>query len=180
MLARDGFAHASARAIAAEANTVNGSVFYYFGSMDALLATTARELADRGIERVRQGLGGEQAPVEWPQRLSAVIRAEAERDDGRAVMELLVGARTSPELAAEMRNAIDRAIAYATREMQAVVGDSPIGQVLPVPLLAEVAAAAFLGLEILTQNGREIDLDQLATIIASGVELLKGMGQGDG
>ena len=41
VLARDGFAHASARAIAQAAGTVNGSIFYYFGSMDGLLAATA-------------------------------------------------------------------------------------------------------------------------------------------
>ena len=66
VLARDGFAHASARAIAQEAGTVNGSIFYYFGSMDDLLAATARALAERGIERIRNGLGGDQAHIEWP------------------------------------------------------------------------------------------------------------------
>ena len=40
VLAEDGFAHASARAIATAARTVNGSIFYYFGSMDGLLAAT--------------------------------------------------------------------------------------------------------------------------------------------
>ena len=41
VLARDGFAHASARAIATEAEVVNGLIFYHFGSMDGLLAATA-------------------------------------------------------------------------------------------------------------------------------------------
>lgn len=178
VLARDGFAHASARAIATEAATVNGSIFYYFGSMDGLLAATARELADRGIERIRAGLGGEQAHVEWPQRLSQVMRAEAEGDDGRAVMELFVGARTSPELAAEVRAAIDRAIDYATTEMAAVIGESPISQLLPVPLLAELGAAAFLGIEVLAQNGRAMDLDRLANTIAGAIRLVGAFSPG--
>jgi AcrR family transcriptional regulator len=172
VLARDGFAHASARAIAQEAGTVNGSIFYYFGSMDGLLAATAKALAERGIARIRAGLGGDEAHLEWPTRLSAVMRAEAEGEDGRAVMELFVGARTSPALATEVRAAIDEAIEYATAEMQTVLGESPITQLLPVPLLAELAAAAFLGVEVLTQNGREIDLDRLATTLAAGVRLL--------
>jgi len=172
VLAQDGFAHASARAIATEAGTVNGSIFYYFGSMDGLLAATARELAERGIGRIRTGLGGEQAHVEWPARLGAVMRAEAEGDEGRAVMELFVGARTSPELAAEVRRAIDRAIEFATAEMEAVIGGSAVTQLFPVPLLAEVAAATFLGIEVLAQNGRDIDLDRLAATIAGAVQLL--------
>jgi AcrR family transcriptional regulator len=176
VLARDGFAHASARSIAAEADTVNGSVFYYFGSMDGLLAATARALADRGIERIRNGLGGQQARVEWPSRLSAVIRAEADGDDGRAVMELFVGARTSPELAAEVRMAIDRAIEYATTEMQAVIGGSPISRLVPVSMIAELAAAAFLGIEVLAQNGREVDLHRLAMTIAAVVQVVSGLG----
>lgn len=175
VLARDGFAHTSGRAVAAEADTVNGSIFYYFGSMDGLLAATARSLADRGIERIRQGLGGDQAHVEWPSRLSATLRAEAEGDDGRAVMELLVGSRTSPELGAEVRQAIDRAIEYAATELRAVVGDAPIGQVVPMSLVAELAGAAFLGLAVLGQNGREIDLDQLATLLATAVSLVTNL-----
>lgn len=172
VLARDGFAHASARAIAQEAGTVNGSIFYYFGSMDGLLAATTKVLAERAIARISDGLGGERAHVEWPTRLSAVMRAEAEGDDGRAVMELFVGARTSPALAAEVRSAIDGAIEYATAEMQAVLGVSPITQLIPVPLIAELAAAAFLGIEVLAQNGREMDLDRLAATLAAGVQLL--------
>ena len=42
----------SARAVAQDAGTVNGSIFYYFGSMDGLLAATANALADRGIARI--------------------------------------------------------------------------------------------------------------------------------
>jgi AcrR family transcriptional regulator len=174
VLARDGFAHTSARAVAQEAGTVNGSIFYYFGSMDALLAATARALADRGIARIREGLGGEQAHVEWPSRIGAVMRAEAEGEDGLAVMELFVGARTSPALAAEVRAAVDRAIDYATSELEVVLGASPLTQIIPVPLAAELAAAAFLGVEVLAQNGREIDLERLASALAAGIRLMGG------
>jgi AcrR family transcriptional regulator len=172
VLARDGFAHTSARAVAQEAGTVNGSIFYYFGSMDGLLAATAKALAERGIERIRLGLGGEAAHLEWPHRIAAVMRAEAEGEDGHAVMELFVGARTSPALAAQVRESIDVAIGYATTEMQAVLGSSPITQLVPVDLIAEFAAAAFLGVEVLTQNGREIDLERLAFALAAGIQMM--------
>jgi AcrR family transcriptional regulator len=177
VLARDGFARTSARAVAQEAGTVNGTVFYYFGSMDGLLAATAAALAERGIERVRQGLGGDAAHREWPNRLRDVLRAEADGEDGHAVMELFVGSRTSPALAAEVRGAIDRAIDYATAEMTRVLGDSPVTGVVPVGLVAELAAAAFLGIEVLAQNGREIDVDRLVTLL---VAVLGAIGAGPG
>jgi hypothetical protein len=59
--------------------------------------------------------------------------------------------------------------------MHAVIGDSPITQLLPIPLIAEVAAAAFLGLEILAQNGRELDLDQLARTLGAAVHLVTAL-----
>ncbi|HET7487584.1 MAG TPA: TetR/AcrR family transcriptional regulator [Acidimicrobiales bacterium] len=176
VLAADGFAHASARSIAAEAETVNGSIFYYFGSMDGLFAATARDLAERGIARIREGLGGDQAHTEWPSRLGPVMRAEADGVDGRAVMELFVGARTSPALAAEVRTAIDDAIAYATAEMQAVVGGSPVAAIVPVALVAELAAAAFLGIEILLQNGRPVDIDRLSATLVTAIGVLRSLG----
>lgn len=180
VLARDGFAHTSARAVAQEAGTVNGSIFYYFGSMDGLLASTAKVLADRSIERIGAGLGGDRAHVEWPARIRSVLRAEAEGEDGRAVMELFVGARTSPALASEVRAAIDRAIEYAIGEMQQVLAGSPITQLAPVTLIAELAAAAFVGIEVLAQNGREIDLERLVPALALGVSLVTSSGAGAG
>lgn len=174
VLARDGFARTSARAVAEEAGTVNGSVFYYFGSMDGLLTATANALADRGIARISEGLGGANAHVEWRNRLSTVLRAEAHSDDGHAVMELLVGARTSPALAEEVRIAIDRAVDYATSELGLVLESSPITQLIPVSLIAELAAATILGIEIFQQNGRDIDLDHVASVLDQGIRLISG------
>lgn len=167
VLARDGLAQASARAIAAEAGSANGLIFYHFGSMDGLLAATARTLCDRGIERIRTGLGGPSAGTEWSTRFGDVIRSEAAGDDGRAVMELMVGSRTSPALADEMHATIGRALDFATDELRRLVAGSALEQILPVELFAELAGAAFLGLEVMTLNGREIDLDTLAARLAT-------------
>jgi len=84
----------------------------------------------------------------------------------------LAGARTSPALASEVRAAIDKAIEYATTEMDAVIGESAVAQLLPVAVIAELAAAAFLGIEVLAQNGRQLDLDRLAATIAAAVQLV--------
>jgi AcrR family transcriptional regulator len=178
VLARDGFAHASARVIAAEAGGVNGLIYYHFGSMDQLLTAVARALADRGMARIKAGLGGERAGVMWPERLGEVVRAEAAGDDGRAVMELLVGARTSPELAAEVKRIIDDAIAFVAAEIAGVVAGTSIAALVPSTLLAELAGAAFLGLEVLLQNGRAIDVDELARVAANLIQLASSFGRG--
>ncbi|MFV0525089.1 MAG: TetR family transcriptional regulator [Acidimicrobiales bacterium] len=171
VLARDGFAHASARAIAAEAGGANGLIYYHFGSMDRLLAATARVLAERGTARIKAGLGGDDATRLWPDRLAEVIRSEAEGDDGRAVLELLVGARTSPTLQAEISAVIGDALGFIAAELRPVVSGSPVVGVVPPELMADVAGAAFLGLAVLLQNGRDVDIDRLATTVAAALAL---------
>ena len=172
VLARDGFARTSARAVAAEAGGTNGLIFYHFGSMDGLLAATAEELSERRIVRVREALGGDEATTQWPQRLGDTIRAEASNGEGVAVIELLVGARTSPELSKPVTEAIDRSIRFATKELEKIFGDSPWAQLIPVDLVAELGAASFFGLELFTQAGREVDIDRIARYAALGVAQL--------
>ena len=58
------------------------------------------------------------------------------------------------------------------------MSDSPLAQVVPVELLAELAGAAFLGLEVLTQSGREIDLDRLASHVALAMNAIAALFQG--
>jgi AcrR family transcriptional regulator len=172
VLARDGFARTSARAVAAEAGGTNGLIFYHFGSMDGLLAATAEELSERRIARVKEALGGDEAITKWPARLGDTIRAEARNAEGVAVVELMVGARTSPELAEPVTAAIDRSIRFATAELEKIFGDSPWAQLIPVDLVAELGAAAFFGLELFTQAGREVDIDRIARYAALGVAQL--------
>ncbi|MEZ5341119.1 MAG: TetR/AcrR family transcriptional regulator [Acidimicrobiales bacterium] len=176
VLSREGFGGTSARTVAAEAGSTNGLIFYHFGSMDGLLAATASELSDRRMSRVREALGGDNAATLWPYRLADAIRDEAAGDEGRAVVELLVGSRTSPGLAKPIADAIDRSIAFASNELQTILGDNPIVQLVPADLLAELATAAFFGLELFTQGGREVDIERLARTAALGFAQLASLG----
>lgn len=172
VLAGNGFTGTSARAVAAAAGGTNGSIFYHFGSMDGLLAATAEELADRRMVRVKAALGGDDAATQWPNRLADTIRAEAAGEEGIAVVELLVGSRTSPQLAEPVVAAIDRSIEFAATELAAILGDNPLTRIVPVELVAELATAAFFGLELFTQSGREVDIDRMARTAALGIGML--------
>jgi AcrR family transcriptional regulator len=162
VLARDGFAQASARAIASEAGGANGLIFYHFGSMDQLLAEVATVLGQRRIERVRAGFGGDDAPAQWASRLSEVIRTEASSPEGRAVLELVVGARASPVLAEAVARAVDASVAFAEAELARVLAGSPVLQIVPARLLAEMGTAAFFGLEVLVGPDPSVDINRIA------------------
>lgn len=173
VLAREGFTRTSARAVAAEAGGTNGLIFYHFGSMDGLLAATAAELCRRRVIRVKEALGGDEAAVRWPERLADTIRAEATSPEGIAVVELLVAARTTPGLTEPIVTAIDESIHFAAGELETILADSPWGPLLPVDLVAELATAAFFGLELFTQADRPVDLDRLARLVALGIGQLR-------
>ncbi len=172
VLARDGFTHTSARAVAAEAGGTNGLIFYHFGSMEGLLAATATELAQRRMDRVKEALGGDEAARLWPARLAATIRAEAGDAEGAAVVELVVAARTTPGLAEPVGHAIDQSIEFAANELSTILGDTPLTDLVPVELMAELATAAFFGLELFSHAERAVDLDRVAQIAALAVALL--------
>lgn len=172
VLARDGFAHTSGRTVAAEAGTVNGSIFYYFGSMEGLLTATLQVLAERGLSRLHAGLGGDDAAQQWPNRIADVLRAEVDGDDGRAVLELMMGASTSATLASDVRIAIDRAIEYVADQLTELVDGTALGQLVSAQQLAEFVGATFLGLEILGRLGREVDVEHIASLSALAVRFM--------
>lgn len=167
VLARDGFAAASARAIAIQAGVAKGLIYYHFGSMTGLMGATAHELAKRGFARIKEGMGGENSATEWPQHLRAVCKAEAERPDGRAALELMVGARTDPRLQVEVTAVIDRALDFAATELRPILAPVDPAGFLPVDLVADVLGATFLGIVILLQSGRDIDLDRLGDLASA-------------
>lgn len=173
VLAREGFTRTSARAVAAEAGGTNGLIFYHFGSMDGLLAATASELCRRRMVRVKEALGGDEAAVRWPERLADTIRAEATSPEGIAVVELVVAARTNPALSEPVMTAIDESIRFAAGELETILADGPWAALLPVDLVAELATAAFFGLELFTQADRPVDLDRLARLLALGIDQLR-------
>jgi len=172
VLARDGFARTSARSVAAEAGGTNGLIFYHFGSMDGLLSETAAVLSNRRMTRVKEALGGADAAHLWPDRLANAIRSEAVNAEGLAVVELLIGARTSTTLSQPVNDAITRSIDFAAEELHTILDGTPWLQVVPVDLIAEVATAAFFGLELFSQAGREVDIDRLAKTAAFGIQML--------
>ena len=65
-------------------------------------------------------------------------------------------------------------MAFTSETIAALVGDSPVRDVLPTELIAEIAASAYFGLEVLGQIGHEADLDALGRLIELLLALLQG------
>jgi AcrR family transcriptional regulator len=161
-LAELGFSGTSARAVADRAGVAPGGVFYHFGSMDQLLAEVYTTCLDRRIARLRAAVA---VPVEG---LSAAftdaVRNEFAHIESRALLELVVGAINSPELAVRVRAGFDTSFAFTREVIEQVLADSPLAGALPLDLIAQVAASAFFGLAVLDLVGAEVDIEGMTAM----------------
>lgn len=164
-LAEGGFSATSARAVAMRAGIASGGVFYHFGSMDDLLAVVFQQCNDRRIERLRPVLDA--PPATLPDALREAVTAEFAHPESRALLELVVGAASSPVLAGQVRQGIEQSFAFTRQVVDRLVGGSPLAAILPLDLVAQVAASAYFGLSVLDLVGTDIDVDGMTALVTA-------------
>ena len=162
---QDGFAHTSARNVATHAGVAPGVIYYHFGSMDQLLVAALDAATDQRLERLQAVLFDDSIP-HWVDRLTSAISREVRGDSGAAALELTIGAKTSPVLAEAARTNTDRSVALVADFCRMTLAGSPMESIVPIDAVAEVAAAAFVGVEVFAQLGRDVDVEQLMRPLA--------------
>lgn len=146
----DGFAGASARAIAARAGCNQGLVFYHFGSVaNLLLAALDAVSADR-LARY----GGAVDEAETVSDLAGVAEAifAEDLDAGYAavLVELIGSARSIPGFGAEVALRIQSWTSFAQQAIERSVDPMMLALAAPAEELAYGVVAMYLGLEMLT------------------------------
>lgn len=174
-LAEQGFSATSARAVAERAEVAPGGLFYHFGSMDELLAEVFSVGLDRRVERLSAAL--DVPEIELPSAFPQAVRAEFANPESRALLELVVGAIDSPVLAARVRDGLDRSVAFTREVIDRMVGASPMAALLPLDLVAQVAASAFFGLAVMDLVGADVDVDGMADLTTALLQLTSGLGE---
>jgi AcrR family transcriptional regulator len=171
-LAEHGFSATSARAVAERAGVAPGGVFYHFGSMDELLAEVFTTCLGRRIDRLRAAVDVPRA--ELAGAFTGAVREEFAHPESRALLELVVGAIDSPVLAARVRDGLDQSFAFTREVVDLLVGDSPLAAMLPLDLVAQVAASAFFGLAVMELVGAEVDIDGMTALVNTLLQLAAG------
>lgn len=164
-LAEGGFSTTSARAVADRAGIAPGGVFYHFGSMDELLAVVFERCLDARLARLGSVLDA--PPDTVPEALRDAVRAEFDHAEARAMLEVVVGAASSPVLAERVQAGIERSFAFTREVVDRLLEGSPLSAVLPLDLVAQVAASAFFGLQVLDLVGTPVDVDALTDLVAA-------------
>jgi AcrR family transcriptional regulator len=149
-LKSEGFAGASARAIAGRAGCNQGLVFYHFGSVvNLLLAALDAVSADR-LKHYRAAVERVTSPGELIDVASAVFREDLDAGHVTVLVEMIAGASSTPGLGPEVAARIAPWTQFVQAATQAAFGGSALDSVIPPDAVARGIVALYLGLEMLT------------------------------
>jgi AcrR family transcriptional regulator len=173
-LKTQGFAGASARAIARTGGFNQALIFYHFGSVqNALLAAldlvSERRLADYGpaFERAR-------TPSELARLARAIYDEDLERGYITALGEMVSGGVSDPLLGAEVAARIEPWIGMVERKLEELFARSPLRALVSAGDLAFAIVSLYFGVDMLSHmrrdHARAESLLELATRLAALLE----------
>lgn len=148
LLAEQGFAGTTTRAIGAAAGCNSALVSYHFGSLNALLLAALDESSAARMARYRGALG----PVRGRREVLAALRRlyREDRASGHVALlcELVAGGLMDPGLGREVARRVEPWVAF-TEETVRTSLPAPLRRRVPARELAYAIVAGFLGLELL-------------------------------
>jgi AcrR family transcriptional regulator len=146
----DGFAGASARAIASRAGCNQGLVFYHFGSViNLLLAALDQVSADR-LDHYGALVSGVGSPDELVDVAAAIFAEDLDAGHVAVLVQMIAGAASTPGLGPEVASRIAPWTAFAGQAIEESIGATPFGSLLPPEEVALAVVALYLGLEMLS------------------------------
>jgi AcrR family transcriptional regulator len=146
----DGYAGASARAIAARAGSNQSLVFYHFGSVADLLLAALDEVSARRLRRYSAAVEGVQSPAELVAAATEIFREDLDEGYVTVLVEMIAGTASSPELGAAVAQRIAPWRTFASTTIAAGISATPIASFVPVDDAAYAVVALYLGMEMLS------------------------------
>jgi AcrR family transcriptional regulator len=149
-LKADGYVGASARAIAQRAGLNQGLIFYHFGSVANLLLAALDSVSEERLERYEADVSDVTSAIQLVEVAEGIFRNDLDAGYITVLVEMIAGASATPGLGPEVSARIRPWRAFAQSSVEASLGASPLGGVLPAPEVAHAVVALYLGLEMLS------------------------------
>ena len=149
-LRHDGFAGASARAIAERAGANQSLVFYHFGSVADLLLAGLEEVSARRMERYSAAVAAAATPSDLVAVATEIFREDLDEGYVTVLAEMIAGAGFSPGLGEQVAALIAPWRTFAQQAIETIVAESPLAALDPVDDAAHAVVALYLGLEMLS------------------------------
>jgi AcrR family transcriptional regulator len=173
-LKRDGFAGASARAIARRGGFNQALVFYHFGSVQTLLLAALDETSRRRMERYEAALDSVSTPAALFELAREIYLEDLESGHITVLSEMIAGSLTHPDLGPEITARIQPWIDFAERAVNRAVEGTPLEDLLPARDIAFAIVAFYVGADLLTVlDGDRARVERLFQL---GQTMVVGMG----
>src|SRR5580658_7272540 len=150
ILRHQGFAAATARAIAAKAGCNQALVFYHFGSVMGLLLAALDEVSAQRRERYEHALAGVSGPGQLVELAARIFAEDLDTGDAKLLVEMIAGTASTPGLAAEVKARMTPWAEFAQAALAPVLDGTAIGAMVGTEEAAHAVVALYLGLELLS------------------------------
>jgi AcrR family transcriptional regulator len=149
-LRTEGYAGASARAIAATGGFNQALIFYHFGSVRDVLVAALDRTSEERMAAYRVAAAEATDLVELTRVAGRIYREDLASGHVKVMVELIAGASSDPELAPAIVARVEPWIAFAREQVARFAETSPLGSLAPPEDVAYAVVALFLGLELLS------------------------------
>jgi AcrR family transcriptional regulator len=157
-LRSDGFAGASARAIASRAECNQALVFYHFGSVAELLLAALDEVSELRLARYSEALDGVTSPAQLVDVAAAIFREDLDAGYVTVLVEMIAGASSTPGLGPAVAARLAPWRTFAQRAIETAVNGTPLAALVPSGEVAGAVVALYLGLELLSHLDGDRDV----------------------
>jgi AcrR family transcriptional regulator len=175
-LEHKGFAAASSRAVAERGGFNQALVFYYFGSMDALLLAALDWTNERRLSAYRAALADAKTLDEVFATAARLFEEDRESGHVTVVSQMIAGSVARPELAPETLKRMQPWLELCEQTLERVLGTSALAQALPTRDLAYAIVNFYLGANLLTHlEGDRTRADELLARLRALEPLASGL-----
>jgi AcrR family transcriptional regulator len=150
-----GFVGASARVIADRAGVNQGLVFYHFGTVTNLLLAALDAVSERRMAQYGAAVEAASTPADLVEVATAILMEDLDAGYVTVLVEMIVGSSSVPGLGDEVVARIEPWFSFAEAAVTSIIGNSPLGSLVPSADVAYGIVALYLGLEMLTHLGND-------------------------
>ena len=145
----EGYAGASARAIAGRGKFNQALIFYHFGGVEEALLAALDWGSEKRLARYREVFGAaltldQFAPAAWE-----LFREDLESGFVKVLGELIAAGSSKPELGRQVATRVEPSLAFTRETLQRVLGSSPLSMFVSVDDAAFALTSLYLGLELM-------------------------------